>query len=529
MKDIFSAYVPEKKFPVYCHECWYSDSWDPMSYGKDFDFSKPFFAQLGELLNTVPKINLFQLNAQNSPYSNIVMDAKNAYLSYSLTESENIFYSKNIDASRDLFDCLSIKSSEGCLETTLGNKNYNTVYSVLVQSCLNSSFLYDCTNTTDCFMSSNLRNMQYVFRNKQYTKEEYARVLADIDTGSYEVLTSLLQEFREMRLRYPHKYAELTKTVNSTGDYLGVTRDAYRCFEAYDLENVRYTGRSFSMKDSMDVNNIPKGELIYEYVSGGRNDHGLKFCMGSLGNLRDSEYSAWCSSSSNLFGCFGLKSKNYCIFNQQYSEEEYRILIPKIKQHMNEMPYLGRGGRVYQYGEFFPIELSPFPYNDTVAQEYFALSKEDAETKGYSWREPDTRNVVINLKTEELLDHIKDYREDVLTKTIECLHEGTCREQCTGAFRLVPQELALYKKLNLPVPRLCPNCRHYARLKWRNPWKLWKKRCTCQQLGSQAPKYRNTVRHFHGNEPCPNEFETSYAPERQEIVYCETCYQSEVV
>jgi hypothetical protein len=42
-------------------------------------------------------------------------------------------------------------------------------------------------------------------------------------------------------------------------------------------------------------------------------------------------------------------------------------------------------------------------------------------------------------------------------------------------------------------------------------------------------RYANTIAHFHGNEPCPNEFETSYAPERQEIVYCENCYNAEIV
>ncbi len=41
--------------------------------------------------------------------------------------------------------------------------------------------------------------------------------------------------------------------------------------------------------------------------------------------------------------------------------------------------------------------------------------------------------------------------------------------------------------------------------------------------------YMNTGEHHHGKGRCPNEFETSYAPDRPEIVYCESCYQSEVV
>lgn len=43
-------------------------------------------------------------------------------------------------------------------------------------------------------------------------------------------------------------------------------------------------------------------------------------------------------------------------------------------------------------------------------------------------------------------------------------------------------------------------------------------------------KYQNTVEHSrHNGRPCPNEFETTYSPERKEIVYCEDCYLREVV
>lgn len=40
-----------------------------------------------------------------------------------------------------------------------------------------------------------------------------------------------------------------------------------------------------------------------------------------------------------------------------------------------------------EWGEFFPIEISPFGYNETVAQEYFPLSKDDCKKQGWSWRE----------------------------------------------------------------------------------------------------------------------------------------------
>ena len=83
--------------------------------------------------------------------------------------------------------------------------------------------------------------------------------------------------------------------------------------------------------------------------------------------------------------------------------------------------------------------------------------------------------------------------------------------------------------MNLPLPEFCPNCRHYQRLKQRNPLKLWHRKCQCNGNESENGIYTNTIAHQHRTEPCPNEFETTYSPDRKEIVYCERCYQQEVV
>ncbi len=249
-------------------------------------------------------------------------------------------------------------------------------------------------------------------------------------------------------------------------------------------------------------------------------------------SCRDLSYCRMCHSSNNLFGCVGLKKKQYCIFNKQYTKEEYEQLVPKIIEHMNSMPYVDKKGRVYKYGEFFPPELSPFSYNETIAQEYFPLTKESAIEQGYSWKDPEERNIPITIKSEDLPDHIKDVDDSILKQIISCEHKGTCNEQCTTAFKIIPQELEFYRKMNLPLPRLCPNCRHYQRIKQRNPLKLWKRKCQCQgQIANSKEQivYKNTIVHTHGTEPCPNEFETTYAPDRSEIIYCESCYNSEVV
>src|SRR5688500_10653163 len=128
---------------------------------------------------------------------------------------------------------------------------------------------------------------------------------------------------------------------------------------------------------------------------------------------------------------------------------------------MKAMPYTDQKGREYRYGEFFPIELSPFAYNETIAQEYFPLTKKGAEAEGYRWENIEERNYKIDIVTKDIPDDIKDVTEKIIGKVISCEHAGQCKEQCTEAFKIVPEEFKFYKRMNLPLPRLCPNCRHY--------------------------------------------------------------------
>ena len=530
-QDIFSAYPADSPFPVFCHNCWFSDAWDPLSYGREYDFSRSFFEQVDDLFKNVPRLNLFHLNAINSPYANITRDVKDVYLSYSVVEAEEIFYSKNIDRSRQMFDCFAMEDSEQCMGSMYGEKDYDIAYSFLTGSSLNSMFLFDSQNASDCFLSTNLRSRKYVLRNKQYSKEEYKSERQKIDTGSYATFSRLVEEFKKMPLRYPRKYADILKSVNATGNILANVKNARHIFECYDMEDTAYCGRNFALKDSLDVNNSGLGsELIYEYVSGGKLDRGLKFCVACFGSSRDLEYCGWCKSSSDLLGCFGLQNKKFCILNKEYPEQEYRSLRERIMRQMGEMPYMGKNGTVYRYGEFFPTEMSPFGYNESLSQEQYPLTKAKALAFGYRWRDPDIKNPVIDIRAGDLPDHIKDTNEDILSKTIGCAHQGSCDHLCTVGFRVIQRELEFYKKLNVPLPRLCPNCRYYDRLTLRTPWKLWHRKCHCAGEKSENGVYANTGTHpSHAKgEHCPNEFETSYAPERPEIVYCESCYNSEV-
>lgn len=133
------------------------------------------------------------------------------------------------------------------------------------------------------------------------------------------------------------------------------------------------------------------------------------------------------------------------------------------------------GGGVCERGEFFPIAASPFGYNETLAQEYFPLSKDDAIKHCYKRQDHEYPiNVPKNIATirrNDLVGHPDMYSDDILSKAIICDVSGK-------PFRIMKQELAFYRANALQIPTKHPDIRHFERMRLRNPRKLWKRTCT---------------------------------------------------
>jgi len=540
-KEIISIYAPESPVRIYEREYWWSDKWNPMDYGKEYDFSKPFFEQFRELFESVPATAVFDKSPINSSFCNHSGYMKDCYMTFASWECERALYSERSIGLKDSLDSHTADQCEFCYEVVDSSRSYKLFFSRQCVSCSESSFLFDCRNCSNCFGCVGLRNKQYHIFNKPYSKEEYEKEIKSFDLGSFENAERFRQEFLKHKLRYPVKFARLAGAVNVSGDNVSNAKDCFSCFDMRDnVENCKYLTHGFGIKDSYDGFGIGLCELLYEGIDTGEGGASKERFSVVVYSSSDTHYCFNCEGSSDLFGCIGLRNKQYCVLNKQYTKEAYEKLLPTIKAHMNNVPYLDKKGRVYKYGEFLPAELSPFAYNETIAQEYFPLDKESATAKGYRWREPDKRSYRITIQADNLPDHTKNINDTILEETIGCAHQGTCQEQCASAFRIIPQELKFYQEMNLPLPRLCPNCRHYQRIIKRNPPKLWHRKCTCEGAMSENALYKNSVSHFHETSPCPNEFETSYPPspeategrgaqERKEIVYCEKCYQAEVV
>ncbi|MEK7187351.1 MAG: hypothetical protein AAB691_00715 [Patescibacteria group bacterium] len=514
-KDILSCFAADSGVHVYDRDFWWSDNWDAIEYGRDYDFSKPFFLQFQELIKTVPMPALFYGEAVNTTYSNHVGQTKDVYLSSACWRSENVAYSSRCNGSKDCFDVFAIGDSEICYEDIASSKLYTTFFSENSDSCTDSYFLYDCRGCSNCFASSGLRNKQYHIFNQPYSKEEYFKKIKEFNLGSYNDLEAIKKRFiSEAKGKAIRRFANLVNTQNVTGNNLEHTAN---CFHAFDLWNNNKDCKfvmngGWNMTDTYDGYGVGEhAELMYELVDSGVQASRLLFGV-VLWTGNNVQYAINCHNTNNLFGCIGLRSKSHCILNKQYSETEFKEMMPKIIAHMNEMPYVDKKGREYRYGEFFPIEISPFAYNETIANNYFPLTPESAEEKGFAWREVEKPKREPTIQAKDLPDHINEASDNLVDEIIGCL-------TCSRPFRIIQKELDFLKRYVLPLPRECPECRHLRRFRVVNLPFLYHRHCMCNQA----------THSHHISSKCPNEFETTYNPNGKEVVYCEQCYQAEVV
>jgi len=498
-RQILSMYSPDKPYKVYDYKEWWGDKWDALSYAREYDPTRSFFKQFHELWLAVPQMNVRGENNLNSDYCNLTANCKNCYLVFESSNNEDCLYGYWLQKCANCTDTSFSHESTLCYECDDCYNCYNLLWSRDCNSCSDSAFLLDCTGCKNCLFCVNLNQKQYCVFNEQLTKEEYEKEKKKYLDGSSLTVNKNLKEFEKFALKYPRKYAHSVNAENCTGDYIRQSKNCNNCFHAHDAEDCKYGEHVWRVsKSNMDVSTVGRGaELVYESINTAIGATHDLFCIQCWSGTADLLYCVSCFSSQDCFGCVGLRHKKYCILNKQYSKEEYEKLVPEIIANMT---------RTGEWGEFFPPEISEFGYNETVAQEQFPLTQDEALKVGFKWSdaEPVTRyeggKVVVP-------DNIDDIKDEILKQILTC-------ESCGKNFRIIRQELEFYRRLHLPAPRSCPDCRHGARMSHRNPNKLYSRACA----------------------KCKAPIQTSYAPDRPatplsgrprsggETVYCEKCW-----
>lgn len=500
-KDMISLYSPESLYTVYCHDCWWSDSWDPKSFSVEYDLSKSFFEQYKNLQLKVPRLSLMAFNNVRSDYTNGSAENKDCYLIFAADYNEDCLYGRLLQRDKQCVDCAFLHESELCYECIDCRNCFNCMFSEQCQTSSDLLFCFNMRDCSNCIFCTNGRHISNSIFNVRYSKEEYDKKKKEI-LSSYENIEKAKKEFAELKSKTIVKYTSSTKCHNVTGDYLHNCHDGVMLFDTYDSKNCSYMTDTENPTDSMDCNNYyykPEfGYNIMGALEGSRlkNSAFVFYC-------NEVEYCESCHHLSNAIGCIGIRKGQYMILNKSYEKEEYFKLKEKIEEQMKSEGV---------WGQFFPSDIAPFAYNETLAQDYFPLNEDEAISRGFRWQSKNTGTFGKETMTEETMPKIiAGVTEEILKEVFAC-------NECGKNFRLTQMELEFYQRMNLPIPHKDFECRHQNRMKRRNPRKLWNRSCMCDKT--------NHI-HHEGN-TCSESFETSYAPERSEIVYCEKCYQQEI-
>jgi hypothetical protein len=473
-KPILSIYAPDMPYKVYDQADWWSDKWDAITYGRaGFDFSKTLSEQLQSLYVDVPHASLYNTNVENSYYTNYALNQKNCYLIFGAGNNEDCMHGKFVVYCKDCVDVLSVYSCELCYEGIASERCYGCRFFVNCRGCYDCTVVEDCSSCNDCICCFGLRTKQYCVFNKQYSKEEFEKFKREYEYLTPEKIEFLKREMNKMKAVLPHVQSHIYSSENCTGDSIYNCKNCFNAFDAKDCEdckNIYFAPKTIMTQDCSFC--APDGNRFCYNVCSTVSLESAMACF-FVWHGSNIYYSIDCHNCNNIFGCVGLRNKNYCILNKQYSPEQYEVIVGRIIEHMM---------KAGEWGEYFPYSLSPFAYNETIAQEYFPLNREQVLALGGRWREeqlPDIERIA-----------------DSGNQTLKCTISGR-------GYKIVPQELNFYKKMKLPIPLVCPDERHYARLKSHNDYKLLDSKCA----------------------KCGKDIKTTC---RAEIVYCEECYLREV-
>ena len=484
-KMIISNYAPDRPYKVYEQSEWWSDQWDALSYGRDFDFNRSFADQYKELLEAVPHSALTTRNAENSAYSNFALNQKNTYLIFGSGGAEDCMYGKYIADCKDCVDCLAVYNCELCYEGIGSERCYNCRYFMNSRNCTDCLMIDNCQSCKNCIACFGLVSKEYCILNQYVGKEQFEAFQKEYEYLTPEKVATLRKKLDDLAATLPHREARIFAGENCSGDNVYNSKNCQTCFDIKECEDCKYVNFSPKNKRSYDITFSAPGDV--EFCNQMCSTTSVQRCMAGFlvwfgGNVY---YSEECHNCNDCFGCTGLKGKKYCILNKQYTAEEYPKMVARIIEHMQ---------KTGEWGEFLDYKLSMFGYNETVAQEYYPLSKEQALAQGMNWYDKPVERLEGTV--------ISQIPEDIRTVGDDILEKVLTGEVLGRQYKIISQELKFYRNMKVPLPRRHPDIRHADRVALHNPYVLFDRSCS----------------------KCNKAIQTTYSEDLAKIVYCEKCY-----
>ena len=140
-----------------------------------------------------------------------------------------------------------------------------------------------------------------------------------------------LQTLFSLRKKFPMPSFLNRDPGSINSDYSNGGRNNKNCYYTmgcYDAEDVWYSNLAFKSRQVMDSRSVNNSEFVYSSLF---SDHLYKTSFVYFSsNVSDSIFLFDCKNCTNCFGCVNLRNKKYCVFNEQYSKEDYEAFIASI-------------------------------------------------------------------------------------------------------------------------------------------------------------------------------------------------------
>lgn len=504
-KKIISRFHPDMNLKVYANDARSSDGWDSKSYGKDIDNTTSILSHITTLLHTTPYQDLLgSLSnvANNAVYTNGTADVKDCYLVFDAHDVEQWCYITRWSDSKEVSDCLRCSHSELCYECVNCDHMFHCVFAEHSTWCDHCYYIDNCHGCHFCIWCTNLINKQYYLYNQPSTKEYYEQELKRLQSLGFPSNP----DFEGIKNSSLRNGESILHAERSIGSNIKNSKDITISHTCRDCSNILYCTDISESQDCMDIDGYGHNSfLMYNSVQVGRYSNHIYY-SASIGK---SEYMFYCfevKKSHHCFWCVNMRDVSYCIFNKQYTKEDRERIVPQLIERMQ-----AEGSR----WQFPDILYSPFPYNDSDAQQYFPLHTEiekgDHLTRshnlhndirsinGYSQdhklfeakrhktiKEINIPEHATTLLGKDLPQNIVEVTDDITTMVIICETSGR-------PYRITPMELAFYHKMSLPVPRKHPDIRHAERMHHRPKRELHLRSCpSCQKLFLSSYDINNT-------------------------------------
>jgi len=402
----------------------------------EYNFGKNFFENFQLLYLKLPFAALYNYaGAENSGYAFSVLNSKNCYLSFTvISDCENILYSfavkencKNVLNSSQVWNnCENIYQCLGVINS------YNIFYSRFIDNCADVWFSTNLVGCKHCIGCNGLENKSYCIRNQQLNKEEY-------------------EEQKKTILVQKERYMEFFGQISSDGKNFGSQNvtgkfvlksydvdDGYCSLEIKDGKNLLVVGGSNLNEHMYDVFEAGAhgNTNFFGAMNAGVKSENIYNCEGIV-TCNNVYYSRFLEHCNYCIGCIGLKNKEFCILNEQYSKEEWFELADKVFAQMDSDGILGK---------YFPAKLNPFYFNDTVASLVGDFKKDEIVNEWFLWRDEE-----IKVDIPEWLGIVKASDLDVVSFD-ESILKKVIQDEKGNFYRIVPMELEFLKKYGLPLP-----------------------------------------------------------------------------